>query len=222
MPNPNFQNETFYHICNRGVDKRKVFMNEKDYARFLVSMREFNQIDSIGSIFLKNYQVKRNRNPKASDASNFEASDALGLVEIIAYCLNPNHYHLLLRQRRDNGISKFMHKIGMGYTNFINAKYNRSGSLFQGKYKAFEIKSEGKLWETSFYVNGNAEIHGIDKCNKWPWSSCLDYLCLRNGSLCSKNVILKEFKSKNEYRNLLFNYIREKKIWKKEIKNMEF
>ena len=128
---------------------------------------------------------------------------------------------LLLKQKQNNGISGFMHKIGMGYTNYFNAKYNRSGSLFQGKYKAFEINSNGKLWETSFYVNGNIEIHGIMKVEKWEWSSCFDYLNLRNGDLCNKSIILEDFKNIAEYRKELFEYIREKKSWKEEMKKCE-
>ena len=218
MLNPNFQNETFYHICNRGVDKRKVFMDSNDYARFLISMREFNRLEPIGSLYHHEKSKGRGPTPPAGGVGPLPPP----LVDILCYCLNPNHFHLLLKQNNNGGISEFMKRLSGGYTGYFNFRHNRSGSLFQGKYKAFALKSEGKLWESSFYINGNAEIHGIDKCDKWPWSSCLEYLGLRKGSLCSKNVILKDFKLTNEYKNLLFDYIREKKIWKEEIKNMEF
>jgi len=212
MQNPKFQNGKYYHILNRGSDKRKIFMDDQDYLRFLISLRLFNSTKEIGSI--------HNLKLKASDALA-KASDAFNFVEIVAYCLIPNHYHLLLKQKQENGISKFMHKIGMGYTNYFNAKQKRSGSLFQGKFKAFEIKTDGKLWETSFYINGNAEIHKIAKADKWPWSSCPDYLNLRKGNLSVKDIILNDFESIKEYKKILFEYIREKKLWKEEIKKYE-
>jgi len=83
------------------------------------------------------------------------------LVKIISYCLNPNHYHLLLEQKQEKGITSFMHKLGTSYTKYFNAKNNRSGSLFQGSYKSVPIKTDAQLFYISAYINGNPEIHPV-------------------------------------------------------------
>jgi putative transposase len=220
MLNPKFQNGNYYHIINRGNDKRKIFMDDDGYLRFLLSLRLFNSFEPIGSI--KNLQKRNSLFSRRSTSGkpDVERRENRELVDIVAYCLIPNHFHLLLKQKEEGGISEFMRRMG-GYTKYINLKYNCSGSLFQGRYKAFEIKSDGKLWETSFYINGNAEIHKIAKADKWKWSSCLDYLNLRKGDLCQKNAVLDDFENIAEYKKELFNYIREKKLWKEEIKKYE-
>lgn len=96
------------------------------------------------------------------------------LVEIICYCLNQNHYHFLLQQKKEMGIEKFMHKLDLGYTKYFNAKYNRSGSLFQGTYKAIHVKNDDQIFQLSCYINGNLEIHRICQAKNWPWSSYQD------------------------------------------------
>ena len=112
-----FVNNEYYHIYNRGVDKRDVFLDTKDYIRFIVSMREFNRIKPIGSLYYKNKLARQGiRNPLG-------VSDSCSkIVEIIAYCLNPNHYHFILKQLEDDGITNFMRKVGIGYTNYFNKK----------------------------------------------------------------------------------------------------
>ena len=196
-----FQNENYYHIYNRGVDKRDIFLNNKDYVRFLTSMREFNNVDPVGSLYRLN-QIK-----KAPKPLRFSKENRRGLgasVEVICYCLNPNHYHFLLKQLVDGGISKFMLKLGSGYTTYFNKKYNRSGSLFEGTFKAVLVKKYGYILWLSAYINGNPEIHKISKTENWIYSSCKDYLGLRSGKMCDKKVVLDEFKNNfQEYKKFL-------------------
>jgi len=101
-----FETGQFYHIYNRGVDKRDVFTRERDFVRFLESMREFNRIDPVGS--LRESKNLKNRKNFSLDSrhsmSNFPDIECLeSLVDIVCYCLNLNHYHLLLRQTGENG-----------------------------------------------------------------------------------------------------------------------
>ncbi len=205
-----FQNEYYYHICNRGVDKRKVFLDQWDYIRFLKSLREFNRVKPIGS--LHHLNKTRERDPISP------AGEIGSLLDIIAYCLNSNHYHLLVRQKKNKGISEFMKRLGIGYTKYFNEKYNRSGSLFQGKYKFTEIISTHDLIKVSIYINCNAEIHNIAKKENWIWSSYLDYTNLRNGDLCNKKEVLSEFNDIMDYKRFceeLIPEIQEGKILKK-------
>src|SRR3989338_8132300 len=111
-------NDNLYHVYNRGVDGRTIFMEDKDYLRFIHSLYEFND-----------------RAPALSYSLLFKRKEILNkpettrqlLVHILCFCLMPNHYHLILRQTTDDGIPKFMQKLGTGYTMYFNEKYKRSG-----------------------------------------------------------------------------------------------
>ena len=141
-----FQNEYYYHIYNRGVDKRDVFCDDKDYLRFLRSMREFNQIKPIGSLYRQNQLRRKEVEPLRFVATNRSGSTSPKiLVEFICFCLNKNHYHFLIKQKQENGVMNFMHKLSTGYTRYFNIKYKRTGALFQGKYKSVPIKSDSQL-----------------------------------------------------------------------------
>jgi putative transposase len=186
----------FYHIYNRGVDKRDIFLDDSDYLRFLKSMKEFNGVDPIGSLYEKYLQEKHN----GVLTSIMEVKTPRPLVELICYCLNPNHYHFILAQLVEKGIEKFMQRIGTGYTMHFNRKYKRTGSLFQGTFKAAQIKS-GNFLYLSAYVNCNAEVHGIARAEEYRWSSYSDYLGKTEYGLCNKKVIMQEFKGGGDYRN---------------------
>jgi len=220
-----FQNEYCYHIYNRGVDKRNIFIGDKDYIRFIRSMREFNTTKVIDSLYRLDYLRKKEKiNSKDSKCpighleSNKDNEFCNKLVDIVCYCLNPNHSHFLLKQLSENGISIFLHKLNMGYTKYFNYKYNRSGSLFEGTYKLIHINKDSYLIYLSGYINGNPEIHKICKAENWLWSSYKDYLGLRQGTLSNKNIILKDFKNITNYKNYTNIVIKESRQRKDEIK----
>ena len=211
MRKTKFANDEYYHIYNRGTDKREIFCNEKDYLRFLVSLREFNNVEPVGSLYEKNYRDKKIADLEAElpIGSSASKSAPLPLIDIIAYCLILNHEHLILKQLVENGISKFMHKLDTGYTKYFNHKYDRSGSLFQGRFKATHIDTNEYLLWLSGYVNGNAEIHKIIKAENYKWCSYQDYLGKRDGTLCNKEIILSQFKNLDEYTNYVNMVIEE-------------
>jgi hypothetical protein len=206
----------YYHIFNRGVDKRDVFLCNNDYTRFFTSVKEFNVKKSIGS--LKDLRALRARQTRSLLGDGLLEPDGLGkLVEIICYCFNSNHYHFILKQLEEKGIEKFMHKLGMGYTNYFNTKYDRSGSLFQGPFKSTHISTNELLLYLSVYVNANHQIHGYSEKN-WAYSSLLDYTGKRDGKLCKKEFILDQFDNNfSEYEK----YLNENALYFKEKKEME-
>lgn len=140
------------------------------------------------------------------------------LVEFLVYCLNPNHYHFLLKQLDDSGISEFLKRLGIGYTKYFNQKYKRSGVLFQGKFKAIEVNHYSHFLRLIVYVNCNSEIHKICEAKDCPWSSYLDYIGQRRGALCNKEIIFKEFintyKFKDFCNQVLPDIIEEKELKK--------
>jgi len=147
-----FESNKFYHIYNRGVDKRDIFLDNDDFNYFEHRLNDFNDINSYGGARIANLpKYKKLRIPNSK------------LVEIYAYCLLPNHFHIVLQQKVENGISKFMQKLQIGYTNFFNKKYDRSGVLFQGAFKAKEINNDDYLKNIIIYVAFNFKIHNISK-----------------------------------------------------------
>lgn len=204
MKKVDFENDKYYHILNRGVDKRSVFLNDNDYLRFLKSLIVFNQKDPVYSM-------------EVFDRVDVEVQPLQDkLVDIVAYCLNPNHYHLILRQRIDGGISEFMKRVGGGYTGYFNRKYDRNGSLFQGNFKRIYINSNQYLLYLSAYVNKNYFIHGYGD-EKWKYSSLLEYVGKRKGfSVCNKEVIISKFNDIDEYKI----FIDKNALYMKEVKNL--
>jgi len=181
-------NDEYYHVFGRGVDKRQIFMNAWDYARFLQSMEEFNTVEPIGSIFENSF---RKRESQLGDA-------VTKLVEFVCYCLNPNHYHFLVKQVADKGIEKFMHRLCLGYARYFNIKCQRSGSLFQGPFKAVHVDTNEYLIHVSAYVNLNNRVHRLgDGVSKSSWE---EYLKRKRG-FCEKGIILSQFKTVAEYKD---------------------
>ena len=200
-----FEIGEYYHVYNRGVDKRRVFLEKKDFERFLRGVREFNSIEPIGSMYWNSFSKTKLRR---------ETSKSDKLVGIIVYCLIPNHYHFILKEIREGGISEFMKRLGGGYTKYFNEKNKRSGVLFQGVFKSSHIKSDGGLQELSAYVNLNYKIHS----HKYPlrretskWSSWGEYIgeVSKKNWVCEKSMILSHFSSKKEYRRFAEETIKE-------------
>ena len=188
-----FNKKEHYHIYNRGVDKRKFIMDEEDLERFLESMAEFNTALPIGSIY-ENSFVKKSQNAQLG-------SSASKLVNFVCYCINPNHYHFILEQLEENSISKFMHRLGTGYTNYFNKKYERSGTLFQGAFKAIHIDSNEYLLHLSAYINLNRRAHKLgSEASKSSWEEYIKNGLEESGKFCNKDIILKQFKNKENYR----------------------
>jgi putative transposase len=130
-----------YHIYNRGNSKQKIFLNQKDFQRFVDLLyavntdEKFNFADSLKGIPV--YQRER-ESP---------------LVAIAAYCLMPNHFHILLTPLVENGISKFMQKLSTGYVMYFNQKYKRTGALFEGKFKSQYVKDDKQLKYLFSYIH---------------------------------------------------------------------
>ena len=187
-----FINNAYYHIYNRGVDKRTVFEDRRDQDRFLESVAIFNDENSVGSIFQHKFQDQLLSPSRAKDK----------LVNIIAYCLNPNHFHFILEQLVDGGISEFMKRLG-GYTSYFNNKYERSGSLFQGVFKSIHIDSNEYLLHVSSYVNLNDRVHQLggsaSKLVK-SMSSWGEYTDKKTKGICEKDIILGQFRVLSEYK----------------------
>lgn len=203
----------YYHVFNRGVEKRKIFLSDNDYKRFLICLKEFNRPDPIQSLY------RMSQLPVAVKPLRKKPLRKKKIVEIITYCLNSNHFHFLLRQIAPNGISEFMKKVGAGYTGFFNYKNKRSGVLFQGSYKSVHIKSTAHLLYLSAYVSDNYFIHGYNKKQGkiWKYSGLAEYMGISKAKLCSKNLIKEHFKDVRDY----YRYVKENSLYMKDKKEFE-
>jgi len=171
----------FFHLMGRGVEKRDIVLDDSDRLRFIHDLYAFNDINPV-----QNYELpsRREERPKRSL-----------LVYIHAFSLMTNHYHLLVSEAIENGISLFMQKLNMGYAKYFNERYERSGSLWQGKYRKVPITRDGHFLYVPYYVHLNAldlvmpewregRVQNISSALKhleeYRWSSHLDYLGIKN------------------------------------------
>jgi putative transposase len=178
-----------FHTLNRGVDKRKIFLDDQDYFRFIHDLFEFNDENRVNTTF---YHFKR-CNDIAS--RKIERKKRKLLVEIHTFCLMPNHYHLLISPKIENGVSKFMKKLNMGYAKYFNQKYERKGALFEGRYKSIIVTDEAHFVHLPYYIhlnpldlkfpewrNGMIKNHkgALEFLENYRWSSYLDYIGKKN------------------------------------------
>ncbi len=211
-----FETGEYYHVYNRGVDKRCIVSDNYDSGRFIQCLVEFNVIVPIGSIYENSF--------KKNQLGHF-VSKSDKLVDIICYCLNPNHFHLLLRQVAEKGVAKFMHRLGLGYAKYFNTKYRRSGSLFQGEFKAVHVATNDYLQYLSAYINLNDLGHQVGgEASKLVRSSREEYF--KNKKLiCNKKIVLDQFENSKEYEQYCADtlpLIIENKKLSKELKELGF
>lgn len=189
-------NGEFYHIFNRGSEKRDIFIQPRDYFRFLQTTR-FYQV--------QNPRVKFSNFAKYK-LKSLETSDVTKIVEIICYCLMPNHFHFLLRQTKEKGISIFLSQISNSYTKYFNTKYKRIGPLLQGAFKSVRVEDEKQLLHVSRYIHLNPVVSGlVNSLYDYKWSSYSEYV--GQDFLCSTNEILDFFSPKHRYKQFLEDQI---------------
>lgn len=184
----------FYHLYNRGLEKRDIFTQSRDYSHFIQT-------------FLY-YQIQ-NPKPKFSTFRRnkiFPVDHSKKIVEIIGYCLMPNHFHLLVKQLKEGGISEFMRRFILSYIKFRNLKYNHQGPLFNGSFKAVLIESDEQLIHTSRYIHLNPLVSLLVKdLDLYPWSSYEEYIGLNSNNQVSKDEVLNFFKSPQDYQKFVLD-----------------
>lgn len=223
---PQLENNEFYHLILRGVGDSKIFRNDNDYCRVLFSLYEFNTAEPIEI---------RNRYGGLSSDTLFNKKRRKLLIEIHAFCLMPNHIHLLVKQKVNNGITQFMRKFGTGYASYFNIKYKRKGHLFQGRFRAVHIKSDAQLEAVFIYIHTNPvslidfrwKEKGTINAQKavkflenYKWSSFLDYIGNKNfPSITQRNFITAVLGGKRECQKAVSEWVKGKEI---NFKDVEF
>lgn len=213
------------HVLSRGVDKRKIFMDDQDYFRFIHDLFEFNDQAPVSTIAYNNFQkYKYDVIARRQVVFEEERKPRKLLVNLHTFCLMPNHYHLLLNARVESGVSKFMKKLNMGYARYFNERYKRQGTLFEGRYKSVPIKSDAHFIHLPYYIHlnpldiispewRNRELknfpQAIQFLNSYRWSSHLDYAGIKNfPSVTQRDFLMKFFGSSNEYKKSIKKWLK--------------
>jgi len=205
-----------YHLLNRGVEKRDIVLDDRDRARFVHDLFAFNDLNLVQHI---SQPTRRN--------NNF-STERNQLVDIHAFCLMNNHYHLLVSARKENGIPIFMKKLNMGYAKYFNERYERVGTLWQGKYKKILIEREAHYLYIPYYIHLNPLDYffpewrsgtvknvrrALLKLREYRWSSHLDYVGAQNfPSVISRRLLHSEIGSGKRYEDRILSLMQDPKL----------
>ncbi len=221
-----FINEEIYHIVTKGIDNNLIFKNIDDYYRGIFSIYEFNTTKLVTIQKRREIRVAIKNKIRRGRASTDFIDERDKLVEILAFCFMPNHIHLLVRQLKDGGITKFMSKIGTGYGGYFNRKYDRKGYVFQNRFSAIHIKNEEQLKTVFVYIHTNPisliepkwkeiGIKNPEKAIKfvenYKWSSYSDYIDKKNfPSATEREFLLKIMGGEQGCKDFIENWVKYK------------
>ncbi len=207
-----FVNDNLYHVMNKSIAGYEIFNSEDDFIRIIQMLRFF----SLKERYFKFSQlvVSVNFKKKGFDQSMTEIEqNNKSLVEIIAYCIMPTHFHIVVKQKEDEGVSNFVGCVSNSYAKYFNNKYNRKGHLWSDKFKSVIIDSDEQLLHLTRYIHLNPVTAGIiEDPSDWRWSSYAEHIGLESdyGNLCNfKDLINMSFKDYESFVNDRKEYQRE-------------
>ena len=199
-----YRADSYYHIYNRGVNKAKIFKNSIDHKTFLQFLKIYlslrDKITLQNSIETVNNWQERDKIVRLLRLNNFAEE-----IDLLAYCLMPNHFHLLVKQKSTTAIQSFMRSLLSKYSMYFNITHSRSGPLFEGRYKAVLVKSEEQLVHLSRYIHLNPK----EKAITWKFSSLSNYLGQINQTWVKPAEILSLF-SKEKPNSSYSSFINQK------------
>lgn len=212
------------HVLNRGVDKRDIFIDDQDRLRFIHDLFEFNDEANATNnyysfqklnVIARRY-IEHNRPP--------EKNPRKLLVAVHAFCVMQNHYHLLLNEYNEKGITRFIKKLNMGYARYFNEKYQRSGALFQGRYKSVPVVTDRHFIYLPYYIHLNPldlyypewrqrtlpnTQNAINFLKTYRWSSHLDYMGIKNfPSITQREFLNDYFQGSQKYITAIHDWLK--------------
>jgi len=205
-------NGEYYHVYNRGVSKIPIFNDELGYRHFIKAMLYYS-IDG--------------KKPKLSIFSpeSTKLDSSKKIANVICYCLMPNHFHFILQQVKEGGITEFIRKLCNSHSKYINTKTNRVGPLFQGPFKAIHVEAEEQLLHLSRYIHLNPHTAFLtNNLEDYKWSSYNEYINPELSSFCEKRIILDLFKKGDDYKQFVWSradYARELETIKHQLIDVE-
>lgn len=196
--------DQIYHVLNRSIDGRPIFVNKRDTSRALLALQFYRYKDVPLRL---SYFLTLRKEIREELLRRLEKESKL-LVEITCFCLMPNHFHLLLKQISDEGISKFLSQFQNSFTRYFNTKNNRTGHLFQGQFKAVRVENDEQLLHLSRYIHLNPYSSHVVKEAKdlenYAWSSLPEYLEEEEG-ICRRGLVAAHFRTSSKYQEFVFD-----------------
>lgn len=200
-----FTNGFYYHVFNRGIDKRPTFTMKRECLRAL-ELINFYRFKDLPLKFSQYNNLPSERQSEVLE--QIMLSDKQ--VDILSYCLMPNHFHFLLKQNTDKGIATFIANFTNSYTRYFNTKHQRVGPLFQGVFKAVFVENDEQMIHLSRYIHLNpvvSSIIGVNDLTDYQWSSYPSYLAYPQGGFTETKQILSAFRSNDDYRNFVLDQV---------------
>ena len=211
-----FSVSEYYHLYNRGIEKRKIFTNTNEYFRFLILLYLCNNDTKV--------DIGDHLRQGLTLSEIFQIDIGKELVSIGCYCLMPNHFHMLIKEKTEGGISLFMQKLQTAYTMYFNKKNDRSGSLFQGTFKAKHINKDTYLKYLFAYINLNSiklidpewKENGIKDLSKsekflseYEYSSYLDFVGIKRveNKILNLSEFPEYFNSELEFKDFIKEWL---------------
>lgn len=197
-------NNEHYHVFNRGINKQPIFSGKKDYQYMRDSLKYYLS-ENPPTSFSKFKKMSKDKRDKILNST----LGGTTLLDVVAYCFMPNHFHIIVQQKLDNGITTFMGRFQNSYVRYYNKSNERVGPLFQGRFKAVRIEDEEQLVHVVRYVHINpATGHVVQKRDllEFEWSSLPEYTNNAHG-ICNQEKILWNFDNKERYLKFLLDEI---------------
>lgn len=193
----------FYHVYNRGVARQPTFLTKWDYQQTILALSYYRFRNPPLKLSRFKELPQEQREKYLSELNNKGEK----LVDIISFAFMPNHFHLLLKQAADGGISKFLSQVTNSYTRYFNTKHKRVGPLFQGTFKAVHVETDEQLIHLSRYIHLNPLVTFLVKEKdflSYPWSSLPDYL-RGESTLVEIEPVLSHFASPRAYQKFVLD-----------------
>jgi len=197
----------YYHVYNRATNKRGVFTEKEDRMRFLFLILYAQS----PLTFLHITRIVRAGSLAEGFPLEFEVQEKITrnrFVELVAFSLMPNHFHLLVKEKDEGGVSKYAQRLQLGYTKYFNERYSSSGHVFQGRYQSVRVRDNRQLMYLSAYIHRNPRElkEWREREEAYPYSSLQDYVDKnRWGGLLATDIIASQFEgtAKSNYRDFV-------------------
>ncbi len=202
-----FNNGYIYHIFNRGIDRRNVFTEFREYSRALDLIKYYRYQDTPVSYSKLLQQPREMRSDVLRELARNETH-----VNILTYCLMPNHFHLMLQQNADKGVPTFVSNFTNAYTKYFNTKHERNGPMFEGVFKAVFVESDEQLIHLSRYIHLNPVVASIineTDIERYKWSSFSNYVSpvVNDERIVDSDLVLSVVGSKQTYRKFVMDHV---------------
>lgn len=192
-----------YHVFNRGIDRRPTFTDRRQYQRAYLAAK-FYQYDllpvKLSKLLSSNLEIR-------NEMLSYLKKENNKIVTILSFCFMPNHFHFLVKQLKDKGISTFMSNFQNSYTRYFNTRVERTGPLFLDQFKAKIIETEEQLLHVVRYINLNPltsyVVGKLEDLILYPWSSYKEYLGYTDDILSDTALILSLFKSRKDFKQFM-------------------